>query len=179
MDEDPPRIRPYAPLRCWTNSSAAIGICSRQDLGKLPHFDTHRLWIQQAVRLGRVDLRKVDGESNPADLLTKHSLSRERLEKLVKLHSRKHLGGRAKNAPKMREGATGRTTLATETRSLNMIDGDVKDCKGASEDKKTAKCMETVMPHLFFSGDKLESLYPRLVAPEDDYLDGMMADVPD
>ena len=61
-----------APLRVWTDSSAAIGICSRQGLGKLRHLDTHTLWIQQAVRLGRVDLRKVDGEVNPADLLTKH-----------------------------------------------------------------------------------------------------------
>ena len=60
------------PLRVWTDSSAAIGICSRQGLGKLRHLDTHTLWIQQAVRTGRVDLRKVPGESNPADILTKH-----------------------------------------------------------------------------------------------------------
>ena len=51
-----------AHLRVWTGSSAAIGICSRQGLGKLRHCDTHTLWIQQAVRLGRVDLRNVDGE---------------------------------------------------------------------------------------------------------------------
>ena len=44
------------PLRVWTNSSAAIGICSRQGLGKLRHLDTHTLWIQQAVRTKRVDL---------------------------------------------------------------------------------------------------------------------------
>jgi hypothetical protein len=75
-----------APLRVWTDSSAAIGICSRQGLGKLRHLDTHTLWIQQAVRIGRVDLRKVDGEVNPPDLLTKHSLSRERLEALVRFH---------------------------------------------------------------------------------------------
>ena len=49
-----------APLRVWTDSSAAIGICSRQGLGKLRHIDTHTLWIQQAVRIGRVDVRKVD-----------------------------------------------------------------------------------------------------------------------
>ena len=65
-----------ARLRVWTDSSAAIGICTRQGLGKLRHLDTHTLWIQQAVRTGRVDLRKVLGEENPADLLTKHSLSR-------------------------------------------------------------------------------------------------------
>ncbi len=29
------------PLRVWTDSSAAIGICTRQGLGKLRHLDTH------------------------------------------------------------------------------------------------------------------------------------------
>ena len=72
-----------ARLRVWTDSIAAIGICTRQVLGKQRHLDTHTLWIQQAVRTGRVDLRKALGEENPADLLTKHSLSRQRLEKLV------------------------------------------------------------------------------------------------
>ena len=48
-----------ASLRVWTDSSAAIGICNRQGLGKLRHLDTHTLWIQQAVRTGRIDLRKV------------------------------------------------------------------------------------------------------------------------
>ena len=51
-----------ARLRVWTDSSAAIGICNRQGLGKLRHLDTHTLWIQQAVRTGRIDQRKVLGE---------------------------------------------------------------------------------------------------------------------
>ena len=33
------------PLRVWTDSSAAIGICSRQGLGKMRHLDTYTLWI--------------------------------------------------------------------------------------------------------------------------------------
>ena len=73
-------------LRVWTDSIAAIGICSRLGLGKAPHLDTHTLWIQQAVRPGRVDLGKVAGEVNPADLFTKHSLSKLRVEQLVELH---------------------------------------------------------------------------------------------
>ena len=78
-----------APLRVWTDSSAAIGICTRQGSGKLRHLDTHTLWIQQAVRTSRVDLRKVLGEENPADLLTKHSISRQRLKDLVNLFCQK------------------------------------------------------------------------------------------
>ena len=81
------------PLRVWTDSSAAIGICSRQGLGKLRHLDTHTLWIQQAVRTRRLDLKKVPGEQNPADLLTKHSNSRQRLEDLVTLFGCRYMGG--------------------------------------------------------------------------------------
>ena len=74
-----------APVRVWTDSLAAIGICSRQGLGKLRHIDTHTLRVQQAVRTGRIDLRKVAGVANPADLFTKHSLSRGRIRALVQL----------------------------------------------------------------------------------------------
>ena len=68
-----------AEVRVWTDSSASIGICSRQGLGKLRHIDTHTLWVQQAVRTCRVDLKKVLGSENPADLPTKHNLSLENL----------------------------------------------------------------------------------------------------
>ena len=53
------------PLRVWTDPSAALGICSRQGLGKLRHLDTHRLWAQQAVRSRRIELTKFLGEENP------------------------------------------------------------------------------------------------------------------
>jgi len=74
------------PLRMWTDSSAAIGICSRQGLGKLRHLDTHTLWVQQAVRSKRLELKKVLGDENPADLMTKHSISKDRMEKLIALY---------------------------------------------------------------------------------------------
>ena len=83
------------PLRVWTDSSAALGICSRQGLGKLRHLDTHTLWVQQAVRSKRLVLKKVLGEENPADLLTKHSLSKERLLKLAALFGCHFRDGRA------------------------------------------------------------------------------------
>ena len=100
------------PLRVWTDSSAAIGICSRQGLGKLRHLDTHTLWIQQAVRSRRIDLRKVPGESNPADLLTKHSLSRQRIEELVALFGCRYTDGRAASAPQVKKGQSQRVSMA-------------------------------------------------------------------
>ena len=75
------------PLRVWTDSSAAIGICNRQGLGRVRHVDTQSLWIQQALREGRFELRKVHGSVNPADLFTKHLPSRERVLKLLDLMS--------------------------------------------------------------------------------------------
>ena len=38
------------PVRVWTDSAAAIGICSRQGLGKLRHIATHTLWVQEKLR---------------------------------------------------------------------------------------------------------------------------------
>ena len=113
-----------AHLRVWTDSSAAIGICSRQGLGKLRHLDTHTLWTQQAVRLGRVNPRKVAGEVNPADLFTKHSLSQLRLEELVALHGCKYLGGRAESAPLTRTGFYSKTKMASAGREVSAAAGN-------------------------------------------------------
>ena len=59
------------PLRVWTDSSATIGICGRQGLGRVRHLATQTLWIQQRVRDGSFELWKVKGVENPADLFTK------------------------------------------------------------------------------------------------------------
>ena len=109
----------HFPLRVWIDSSAAIGICSRQGLGKLRHLGTHTVCIQQAVRTKRVDLSKVHGESNPADLLTKHNISRQRFEDLIALYGCKYIGGRAASAPKVREGGSTKRTMADADQQLS------------------------------------------------------------
>jgi hypothetical protein len=92
------------PIRLWTDSSAAIGITSRQGLGRLRHVDTKTLWIQQAARTGRLEVKKVAGVANPADLFTKFSLSRERVLELTRLLGCKFMEGRPDAAPALREG---------------------------------------------------------------------------
>ena len=72
-------------VRVWTDSSAAIGTCSRQGLGKLRHVECYILWVKQRIRQGQFELRKVLGTDNPADLFTKHLESKAKLEQLVKL----------------------------------------------------------------------------------------------
>ena len=108
----------YLPLRVWTDSSAALGICSRRGLGKLRHLDTHTLWIQQAVRSKDVDLRKVPGEANPADIFTKHSLTREKLMELTKLFASEYRGGRAESAAKTRTTAGNKATMSRADEEL-------------------------------------------------------------
>ena len=123
------------PLRVWTDSSAAIGICNRQGLGGVRHLDTHTLWVQQAVRCKKIDLRKVDGEVNPADVFTKHSLTRERLMKLVELFECEFLGGRAESAPMMRANPGTRVTMA----EMNAVNNDEDDGHDSQP--------QPVMPH--------------------------------
>ena len=126
-----------APVRVWTDSSAAIGICSRQGLGKLRHLDTHTLWIQQAVRTGRISLRKVPGLANPADLLTKHSLSRERLRDLVRLYGCEYRPGRASLAPTLRRTQGTKTTMA---------DAATEDLTGEIESREPSEDDELIRP---------------------------------
>ena len=90
------------PIRVWTDSSATMGICTRQGLGKLRHVDTRCLWVQQRVRRGEIELRKVRGEVKPADLFTKHLSSEDRVAELLKLFGCKYVGGRAQGAPELR-----------------------------------------------------------------------------
>ena len=93
-------------VRAWTDSSAAIGICGRSGLGKLRHVQTHTLWVQERVRTGAIELRKVHGEVNPADLFTKHLASKDRIEQLVRLFNCEYRDGRADSAPRLRRQQT-------------------------------------------------------------------------
>ena len=93
------------PVRVWTDSTATMGICGRQGLGKLRHIDTQCLWIQQRVRDGTIELVKVRGEDNPADLFTKHLQSRDRIHNLLALFGCVYTDGRPALAPQLRAGS--------------------------------------------------------------------------
>ena len=56
----------------YTDASGAKGIALRRGLGKLRHVDVHLLWLQHQVSSGVFKVYKVDGKSNPADLMTKY-----------------------------------------------------------------------------------------------------------
>ena len=81
------------PIRVWTDSTAALGIGSRQGLGKLRHLECHSLCVQQRLRRKEFRLLKLDGEVNPADLFTKHLESKKKLDQVVGLSSCRFLNG--------------------------------------------------------------------------------------
>ena len=58
-------------IEVYTDASAAIGITQRQGVGKTRHIDVGMLWIQQSVKKGEVNIGKVEGTLNPADIFTK------------------------------------------------------------------------------------------------------------
>jgi hypothetical protein len=141
------------PIRLWTDSSAAIGITSRQGLGKLRHVDTKTLWLQQAARTGRVQVRKVPGLSNPADLLTKHSLSKERILELMRLIGCSYAEGRPGAAPDLKEGPGNRKTMAQA------------EAEGLTAEISEMELGMPLMPHTCMSLDQLDLHYPAMVAP--------------
>ena len=160
-----------AKLRVWTDSSATVGICSRQGLGKLRHIDTRSLWVQQKLREGALELRKVRGEVNPADLFTKHLSSEDRIRDLLKLFGCCFRGGRAAGAPQLRKAGEAGSILAVDM--LYSVDGMRIEHGGYVypgvdfEGEPVADGFlhdERMLPHQI-PGD-IAALFPRIVAAE-------------
>ena len=56
----------------YADSSAALAIAKRKGAGKLRHINISCLWIQERLEEKQLELRKVLGTNNPADMMTKH-----------------------------------------------------------------------------------------------------------
>ena len=76
----------------FTDGSAARGIIHRAGLGKLRRLETGYLWLQAAVKAKKLQVRKVLGTENPADLLTKHLSSADMWKNLEKLDMKPEAG---------------------------------------------------------------------------------------
>ena len=150
-------------VRVWTDSSAALGICTRQGLGKLRHLDTHSLWVQQAVRSGRISVRKVRGDANPADLYTKHIPTRAKIEQLLSLYECFLVGGRAKVAPALRKERLAKEILADVVAVDGSTDWEGLEQEAAALHRELADLPippENVLPHM---APDLSSFFPELV----------------
>ena len=162
------------PVRIWTDSSATMGICGRQGLGKLRHVDTRTLWVQQRVRSGELEIRKVRGEVNPADLFTKHLSSEERVTELLRLFGCRFADGRASSAPQLRRelGVSHEGILAVdvaEGQGAHLItqDGYAYNFTVVDEVKVPEAWLHDVrvLPHCVRGS--LEATFPRALAGEE------------
>ena len=81
------------PITLFTDSSAAKGISSRRGLGKVRHIELSQLWLQDQVARGKVSIRKIRGDDNFSDSLTKHS-NPERIQQTMRGTMSKIIGGR-------------------------------------------------------------------------------------
>ena len=87
-------------LRLKTDATAAMGMCRRLGVGKIRHLDAALLWVQEHVRSGKVELEKVPGQENCADLLTKH-LSGPDIRAHLQRMGLHFETGRAESAPQL------------------------------------------------------------------------------
>ena len=65
--------------KVWTDSTAAKAVAGRRGLGKLRHVELKFLWVQEAVKMQRIKIGKINTEANVADHLTvpyRHIISR-------------------------------------------------------------------------------------------------------
>lgn len=85
-------------LQVCTDSSGALGICKRTGVGKVRHLDTRLLWVQDLVRTGAMQVVKVGGQTNPADLMTKYQSGGVISEHLLRIGCFER-DGRAQAAP--------------------------------------------------------------------------------
>jgi hypothetical protein len=84
--------------RVRSDASAAIGIINRTGVGKLRHVRTQFLWLQDKVRASELEVKKVPGEENPADLMTKNVPEATMRKHLLKI-GYEPLTNRAATAP--------------------------------------------------------------------------------
>ena len=75
-----------------------MGISKRRGLGKVRHIELNQLWLQEKVNNKEIEIRKVKGEDNIADALTKH-LDQKHISKHMHDTSQRIQDGRHELAP--------------------------------------------------------------------------------
>ena len=73
------------PVMLFSDSSAARAFAARRGLGRMRHVDTRTLWLQAAVQKQTIELGRVLGRENPADMLTKYLAASDLRDHLSRL----------------------------------------------------------------------------------------------
>ena len=83
-----------------TDSSAAKGIGNRRGLGQVRHIELADFWLQEQTARGKIQLRKIKGDENFSDSLTKHATV-DRIAQTLACTSRKVVLGRHPTMPEI------------------------------------------------------------------------------
>ena len=75
-------------IHLGTDSAAAKSFVCRRGLGRMRHLEIRDLWLQKEVHEGRLEVNKVPGDKNPADLMTKVLGVREISDRLSRMNIR-------------------------------------------------------------------------------------------
>ena len=65
----------------FVDSSAALAVTDRRGCGRLRHVRKGHLWVQELALAEEMAFRKVRGDANPADLMTKYLVGADILYK--------------------------------------------------------------------------------------------------
>jgi len=103
-------------VRIWVDSTAAKSIVSRIGLGRVRHLEVKYLWAQEAHKRNRFTVRKIAGDRNPGDVLTK-PLSISEME-----HKLEAVGGFAVRRSKKDGRPEGRGKLSWADMSENQAE---------------------------------------------------------
>ena len=102
----------------YADSSAALAIADRRGSGKLRHINIRMLWLQEREQRGDVELRKIKGVVNPADLMTKY-MTGPRMIDLMRRIGQVRQSGRASTALEV-QGAAAKATPTTAALPLRV-----------------------------------------------------------
>ena len=109
------------PPRLGSDSNAARGAASRHGLGKLKHLELKYFWLQHTLRQGRLVLVREPGETNLADLLTRH-LAEAKLREHLERGGYELREGRPEGAAELAKGAARRRVAALLGEALRGLD---------------------------------------------------------
>ena len=106
-------------LRMHMDASAALGIAQRRGVGKVRHLATGTLWLQEQELKKILELVKVPGATNVADIFTK-CIGHVLMEKHLTAMNLEYRQGRASAAAELH-------SVAKVTRELKQMKAEIKE----------------------------------------------------
>ena len=73
-------------IKLFVDATVAQSMANRQGVGKIRHLEVKFLWMQDLAKQGVITVRKVKGNLNPADALTKPMSCTEMMSKLGRVN---------------------------------------------------------------------------------------------